>query len=239
MTSSTLSGMSEYGSIAIIAYQLLSWPFWQLALQIALITFGCFACNILSNSAAPDQQMEDRLFLLDCSRSMGWKLSSGKERKLDIAKDALMAFCTKYWPLSYYDRPIRLGIVAFRLLGVPGETKFEVIVPLYPSPMSLELFRLQKIDAKGGCFISDGLKYASIVLRESDRPIKRLDIITDGDSQGPDPVPYARLFKDAGIFLNLVELADNPTAQMQDVALQGGGKYWLARNAYELSRAIE
>ena len=27
---------------------------------------------------------------------------------------------------------------------------------------------------------------------------ERLDLITDGDSQGPDPVPYARIFKDAG-----------------------------------------
>lgn len=179
------------------------------------------------------------MFLLDASRSMGWHIRGAKARKLELMKEGIMAFCTKLWPLSYYDKPIRLGIVAFRLLGVPGDTKFEVVVPLYPSPMSLELFRLQKIDAKGGCYISDGLKYASIILRESDRPVRRLDLITDGDSQGPDPVPYARIFRDAGIFLNLIELAENPTSQMQDIASQAGGKYWIARNAYDLAQALE
>ena len=193
----------------------------------------------MSDIKTSEQQLQDRLFLLDTSRSMGWRIRGGTERKLDLMKDGLMAFCSKLWPLSYYDKPIRLGVVAFRLLGVPGDTKFEVIVPLYPSPMSLELFRLQKIDAKGGCYISDGLRYASIILRESDRPVKRLDLITDGDSQGPDPVPYARIFKDAGIFLNLIEMAENPTTPMQEVASQSGGKYWLARNAYELAQALE
>jgi Mg-chelatase subunit ChlD len=193
----------------------------------------------LSENNIPEQQLQDRLFLLDTSRSMGWHIRGGKERKLDLMKEGVMAFCTRLWPLSYYDKPIRLGIVAFRLLGVPGDTRFEVVVPLYPSPMSLELFRLQKIDAKGGCYVSDGLKYASIVLRESERQVRRLDLITDGDSQGPDPVPYARIFKDAGIFLNLIELSENPTPQMQEIASQGGGKYWNVRNAYELAQALE
>ena len=169
---------------------------------------------------------------------MGWKLHGEKQSKLDMVKDGLFAFCSKLWPVSYYDKPVRLGVVAFRLLGVPGESKFDVIVPLYPSPMSLELFRLQKIDAKGGCYVSDGLKYGSIVLRESERKVKRLDLISDGDTQGPDPMPYARIFKDLGISLNVVEIAETPSTRMQDVASQSGGKYWLVRNAYDLSLAL-
>lgn len=170
---------------------------------------------------------------------MGWKLRGEKQSKLEMLKDALLAFCTKHWPVSYYDKPIRLGIVAFRLLGIPGESKFEVVVPLYPSPMSLELFRLHKLDAKGGCYISDGLRYASMVFSESERQVKRLDVIADGDSQGPDPTPFARIFKDLGVSLNIVELSESPTTQMQGIATNSGGKYWLARNAYELSQAIE
>jgi Mg-chelatase subunit ChlD len=169
---------------------------------------------------------------------MGWKLKGEKQNKLDMVKDGLLAFCSKLWPLSYYDKPTRIGIVAFRLLGVPGETKFEVIIPLYPSPVSLELFRLQKIDAKGGCIVSDGLKYASIVLRESERTRKRLDLISDGDTQGPDPIPYARIFKDLGVFVNVIEVAENPTTRMQDIALHSGGKYWLVHNAYDLALAL-
>ena len=193
----------------------------------------------MSQTNGPEPDLQDRLFLLDTSRSMGWRIRGGKERKLDLMRDGLMAYCSKLWPLSYYDKPVRLGVVSFRLLGVPGDTKFDVIVPLYTSPMSLELYRLQNIDAKGGCYISDGLKYASIVLRESDRPVKRLDLITDGDFQGPDPVPYARIFKDSGIFLNMIEMAEKPSTPMQELASQGGGRYCLVRNAYELAQSFE
>ncbi len=85
------------------------------------------------------------------------------------------------------------------------------------------------------CLVSDGLKYASIILRESDRPQKRFDLISYGDTQGPDPIPYARIFKDLGIFINVIEVAENPTTRMQDLALHGGGKYWLVRNSYDLA----
>ena len=193
----------------------------------------------MGESKISDQPLQDRLFLLDVSRSMGWHIRGGREIKIDLMKDGLMAFCSKLWPLSYFDRPIRLGIVAFRLIGIPGDSKFDVIVPLYPSPMSLELYRLQVKEAKGGCYISDGLKYGSILLRESDRPVRRLDIITDEDIQGPDPIPYAKIYKDSGIFLNLIELSENPTPSMQEVASQSAGKYWLVRNAYDLAQALE
>jgi Mg-chelatase subunit ChlD len=211
-----------------------------MAFEIPLITFVRFPDpDILSVDMDEEQQMQDRLFLFDASRSMNFKLKNQKESKLKLVKDALFSFCSDNWPVSYYDRPIRLGIVAFRLLGVPGESKFEVIVPLYPSPVSLELYRLKDIDAKGGCFLADGLNYALNVLRESERINRRVDLITDADSpQGPDPLPLARMLKDFGIFLNVVEVAENSTMLMQEISSQSNGKYWLVRNLQELLQAL-
>lgn len=170
---------------------------------------------------------------------MNSKLRGEKESKIEIVTSALLEYCNKSWPLSYYDKPIRLGIVSFSRPGVLGETKFDVIVPLYPSPVSLELFRLQEISAKGSGYVSDGLRYGTMILRESNRSMKRIDLITGGYSEGPDPIPMASNCKDLGIFLNVIEIGDSSTQKLREVASQAGGAYWLVQNKRELLEALE
>jgi Mg-chelatase subunit ChlD len=181
--------------------------------------------------------LEDRLYLIDASKSMNEKLSDGP-RKFDIVKQGLLAYCQNLWPVSYYDRPLRIGIVAFRFLGTPGSTCFEVIIPLYPSPVSLEMYRLLDLKPKGACHVADGLEYAKIVMAESDRTLKRLCLISDGGFTGPNPLPVAKSLKDIGIQLNCIELGTASSKAMQETASESGGIYQLVSNDKNFEKAL-
>lgn len=185
-----------------------------------------------------DIGVEDRLFLIDASGSMKDKVRGTKVRRFDIVREGLKKFCFERWPVSYYDRPLRIGIVAFRLLGTPGGTVYEVIVPLYPTPASLELYRLDDLGPKGGSWFADGLEYAYITVSESLRKVKRIDFISDGTPEGPNALPVAEKIRNAGIVLNSLEISDVSTNAMQEIASSGGGAYHLVKNLEEFYAAI-
>jgi len=181
-----------------------------------------------------DIAVEDRLFLVDASGSMHEKVPGTKFRRFDIVKGALKKFCYEKWPVSYYDRPLRIGIVAFRLLGTPGKTFYEVIVQLQPTPAALELYRLDEVGPKGGSWFADGLEYGYIVMSDSLRKVKRIDFITDGTLEGPNPIPFAEKIRSAGVTLNSIEVSNESTKIMQDIASAGGGAYHLVKSLEEL-----
>lgn len=180
-----------------------------------------------------DIAVEDRLFLVDASGSMNDKVRGSKVRRFDIVREGLKKFCFERWPVSYYDRPLRIGIVAFRLLGTPGETVYEVIVPLYPTPATLELYRLDDLGPKGGSWFADGLEYAYIMVSESLRKVKRIDFISDGTPEGPSAFPVAEKIRNAGIVLNSLEISDVSSTIMKDIASAGGGGYHLVKSLEE------
>ena len=91
---------------------------------------------------------EDRLYMIDGSRSMNEKLGRGKQSKVGAVRQTLLDFCTERWSASYYPWPLRVGITSYRLLGTPGKTVFEEIIPLEPEPISLELWRLAEFSGK-------------------------------------------------------------------------------------------
>ncbi|MBI2648604.1 MAG: VWA domain-containing protein [Thaumarchaeota archaeon] len=185
-----------------------------------------------------DIGVEDRLFLVDASGSMNHKVRGTKARRFDIVREGLKTFCFERWPVSYYDRPLRISIVAFRLLGTPGETVYEVIVPLYPTPPTLELYRLDDLGPKGGSWFVDGLEYAYMTVSESLRKVKRIDFISDGTPEGPSATPVAEKIRSAGIVLNSLEISDVSTKIMQDIAATGGGSYHLVKTVEEFQAAI-
>jgi Mg-chelatase subunit ChlD len=170
---------------------------------------------------------------------MNERIKPNKMKKIQIVKKGLKEFCLETWPVSYYQWPLRIGIVFFRLLGTPGETKFEVIVPLYPEPASLELYRLDTIGVKGGSPLQDALKYALILMNESTRKIKQIKLIGDGGNDGPDPNPFAEEIGKSGILLDCIELSDSTSEIMKDIARASNGKYYQVRNTDEFLQTIK
>ena len=181
---------------------------------------------------------EDRLYMIDGSRSMNEKLGRGKQSKVGAVRQTLLDFCTERWSASYYPWPLRVGITSYRLLGTPGKTVFEEIIPLEPEPISLELWRLAEFSGKGGAIIRDALTRALEVLRESPRGKKRLVLVGDGGDSGADPGDVAKELGALGVEVLSVELGQESSHPMRVVAKESGGKYLLAKTPDEVRQFI-
>lgn len=206
--------------------------------QVASFNTGYRRGEKLLASPPKRSDLEDRLFLLDSSGSMNSKIGKRGPVKILLAREGLKKFCMDRWPVSYYDTPLRIGIVAFRLLGTPGKTVFEVIIPLYPPPPSIEVYRFDELVAKGGSLAADALRYAAAEMQGSDRGVRRVYFISDGNLEGPDPLPLAEEVFKLGVTLNTVELSDKPSELLSKMAERGGGRHSLVQDEKGFASAI-
>lgn len=181
---------------------------------------------------------EDRLYMIDGSRSMNERLVQEKLSKAGVVRQTLMDFINDRWSASYYSWPLRVGITAYRLLGTPGRTVFDEIIPLEPEPISLELWRLKEYSGKGGAIVRDALERARAILAESQRGKRKLVLIGDGGDSGADPADVARELGKMGVEVLSVELGRESSHPMRVVAKESGGKYLLAKTADEVRRFI-
>lgn len=183
-------------------------------------------------------EAEDRLYMIDGSRSMNERLGKERQSKLGAVRETLMDFCTEKWSASYYTWPLRIGITGYRLLGTPGRTVFDEIIPIEPEPISLELWRLAEFSGRGGAIIRDALVRAKAILEESQRGKKRLVLVGDGGDSGAEPGDVAGEIGKMGVEVMCVELGQESSHSMRVVAKESGGKYVLAKTSDEIRRSI-
>ncbi len=188
---------------------------------------------------AEQVEKEDRLFLVDTSASMARRVGPDHSRKIDIVKVGLKQFCLEHWPETYYDRPLRVGIVVFRQTGLPATPYFEQLVPLFPSPAILEVYRIDEIRVRGSSPLYEAFKYASLVMRDSSRPVKRVKLIGDGDNDGPDPMKEVDEAVAAGIRVDCVEISEKASKLMTEIAARTGGKHSLVDSSRDIRKALE
>lgn len=187
---------------------------------------------------ATEASPRDVFFLIDGSRSMNEKIGSTGQRKIKIVREGLTKYCLDQWPVSYYPWPVRIGIVFFRLLGTPGSTVFDVVVPLDPEPPSLELYRLTEASMKGGSPLVDAVRYGLVVLNESNRQDKRMKLIGDGGNDGEEIGACEEELKSAGIPVDSIELSDSPSERMRRVSSLSHGTYHQVKTIHEFMDAI-
>lgn len=183
-------------------------------------------------------EAEDRLYVIDGSRSMNDRLGREKMSKIGAVKRILVDFCMERWPASYYPWPLRIGVTTYRLLGTPGETVFDEVIPLNPEPISLEIWRLQKMAGKGGAIIRDALLRAQAIMSESPRGKKGIVLVGDGGDSGTDPSDVAGELGKSGVGLTCVELGNESTHSMRVVAKEAGGRYQLAKTYEDVKRLM-
>ncbi len=186
---------------------------------------------------ATETSPKDVFFLIDGSRSMNEKVRSTGLRKIKIVREGLMKYCLDQWPVSYYPWPVRVGIAFYRLLGTPGSTSFEIVVPLEPEPPSLELFRLADASMKGGSPLVDAVRYGLGLLHESGREEKRMKLIGDGGNDGEEIGACEEEVKSAGIPIDSIELTDTPSDEMRRLTSFGHGTYYQVKTIHEFLEA--
>ena len=184
-------------------------------------------------------EKEDRLFLVDASASMAERVGPDHVRKIDIVKTGLKQFCLGHWPEMYYDRPLRIGIAIFRQTGLPATPYFEQLVPLFPTPAVLEVYRIDEIKVRGGSPLYEALKYASMVMVGSTRPVRRVKLIGDGDNDGPDPMKEVYQVVAQGISVDCVEVSEKASKLMTEIAVRTGGKHTLVDTSRDIRKALE
>lgn len=187
---------------------------------------------------ATETSPRDVLFLIDGSRSMNEKIGSTGLRRVKIVREGLTKYCLDQWPVSYYPWPVRIGIVFFRLLGTPGSTVFDVVVPLDPEPASLELFRLAEAPMKGGSPLVDAVRYGLGVLHESTRQERRMKLIGDGGNDGEEIGACEQEVRSAGIPIDSIELSDTPSENMRRVSSFSHGTYYQVKTIHEFLEAV-
>lgn len=185
-----------------------------------------------------ESKAKDVLFVIDGSRSMGGKLHSSGMSKMKIVKTGLFNFVAEYWPVSYFPWPIRMGVTFYRLLGTPGSTQIEVVVPLNPAPASLELYRLEDLQCKGGSPLVDAVKYAIENMADSMRKEKVIKLVSDGGNDGEPVKSIAGSLKASPFEVDVIELSNEASKELRDIATLTGGSYSRPHSLSDFEKAI-
>ena len=185
-----------------------------------------------------ESKAKDLLFIIDGSRSRKDKVKSAVMSRMEIVRQGLLDFVNERWSVSYIPWPLRIGVTFYRLLGTPGKTELDVVVPLIPTPASLELYRLNEMPCKGGSPLVDALRYAVHETSESLRGERRVKLISDGGNDGEPVKNCAEELKAARIPIDAIELSNAASQELRDVATLTGGKYYRPNSLAEFKTAI-
>ena len=185
-----------------------------------------------------ESKAKDLLFVIDGSRSMGGGLRSSGMKKIEMVKTGLMNLVAEHWPVSYHPWPLRIGIAFYRLLGTPGSTEIDVVVPLNPPPASLELFRLDELRCKGGSPLVDAVRYGVVTISESIRKDKAVKLISDGGNDGEPIKTMAEELKASPVAVDTIEISNSASMELRDIASLTHGTYTRPNNLAEFEKAI-
>ena len=181
---------------------------------------------------------KDVFFLVDGSRSMGGKLKSSGMTKIGMVKQGLMGFVTERWPISYFPWPLRIGVTFYRLLGTPGSMQLDVVVPLNPPPATLELYRLDDMQCRGGSPLADAVKYAIGEVADSIRKDRVVKLISDGDNDGRPLNVMEDELKGSPVPIDAIELSNSASAELREVSRLTHGRYTRPQSMADFMKAI-
>ena len=185
-----------------------------------------------------ESKAKDIFFVIDGSRSMGGKLKSSGMSKMTMVKKGLMNFVAEKWPVSYFPWPLRIGVSFYRLLGTPGSTQIEVVVPLNPAPASLELFRLNELQCKGGSPLADAVRYGIDNVSDSVRKERVVKLVSDGGNDGPSINSISKELKASPVAVDAIELSNEASREVREIARLTHGSYSRPHNLAEFEKVI-
>ncbi|MFN0034043.1 MAG: vWA domain-containing protein [Saprospiraceae bacterium] len=190
-----------------------------------------FAFN-LSSQTTPTEQ---HLFILDCSGSMWQKI--GEEHKITVAK-RVMKNLVQSLPANAH-----AGLIAYGHNRKSDCDDIETLVPLAPLNKSAFSAKLDAINPQGKTPIAKSIAHALAVAKTAVAPVTII-LVSDGletcEGNACDLVKQARA-QGTKTTLHVVGfgIEEHDLSPLECIAQAGGGQYFPANNAEELSGALE
>lgn len=165
------------------------------------------------------------LLVIDRSGSMAYGESTSGASKIDLARDGVVTAASA---LVAGDQ---VGVIAFNdepIWALPMTTLED------ESPEELITDSISELHADGGTELFPAMQVAVDALRNVDADVRHIIILSDGRSRGAERDSYFRLLDDAngsGITVSTLGLGyDADTSLLEDIAAQGGGRYYFVEN---------
>jgi hypothetical protein len=187
-------------------------------------------------------ESQNFLFILDASGSMMEEVD-GKP-KVDIAKEVVEAVVRKLPEGTHVG--LRVYGHRFNALQKESETDSELLIPIAPLKLDLFLARLKEIRCRGKTPITHSLKESIRDLSGVPADVELTTVLlTDGgeSTRGAKPAAAARELAAArkGMKLDVVGFdinADDWREQLEEVAANGGGRYYHCLKSADLLAAL-
>lgn len=142
--------------------------------------------------------------------------------KVDIAKDAVLQAAQAIGDLDY------LGVVAF-----DEDALWALPVGQLAAPEVIQE-RIGGLIAKGQTNVYAGLSEAEAALERTPARLRHIVLVTDGWTRSFDYGGLTRRLREKGITLSVVAAGDGSATYLEELAVEGGGRYYPARNMAEV-----
>lgn len=189
------------------------------------------------------QEPEDRLFLVDASRSMEWdfQFDDGRQSPLAMIKRALKEYVMRIAAHGYYDEKRRIGVIAYWATDLRQKLKVDEIIHLYNPPTSLPIYRIDDIKGSGSSCMGDALRYALLLMRESVRKRRRVKVLSDGEcTSGVDPLSLTEELTQAKIVIDGVQVGGRMQSPiLTKIAEQSAGRFLRVMSYQELLKTLD
>lgn len=193
-------------------------------------------CVSLLCAAPAAQAGENILLVLDASGSMWGKI--GARSKVEIARETVAGVLQDWNPDD------RLGLIAYghRRKGDCGD--IETLIPVGPLDKATYLRTVNGLDARGMTPLTAAVREAAAALKSSEQKATVI-LVSDGEETcNLDPCVVGAELERAGVDFTAhvigFDVADAAhQAQLRCLAETTGGRYFNARDARELSGALQ
>lgn len=206
-----------------------------LILGLLLMFSVCAQVNAANTTEGQSDSASNLLFILDASGSM-WGRIDGTP-KIAIAKDVMSQLIADLPDNS------RTGLMAYGHRRKGDCADIESLVELVPLDRSAMNKRIQGLNALGKTPITEAVTQAVEQLRQIEDSAN-IVLVSDGlESCDGDPCKAVEVAKQSGVDFRLhvvgFDLGDADTSQLQCMADAGGGQFFTAANADDLTTALE
>lgn len=189
----------------------------------------------LLTSAGASAAEQNLLFILDGSGSMWGRVDDTP--KISIAKEVMTELVGELPDAS------QAGLMAYGHRRKGDCSDIESLVALGPLDRGSLTRRIQTLNPKGKTPITGAVEQAVEQLRSIEERAS-IVLVSDGlESCGGDPCAAVTAAREAGVNFRMhvvgFGLGDTDAGQLQCMAKAGGGEYYTAANAAELSRALQ